>query len=59
LTSLTHFVKARARGATHIVFYRATTWWLDYYPEFAEYLTRTSTPESAPAERRIYELKKQ
>jgi 4-amino-4-deoxy-L-arabinose transferase-like glycosyltransferase len=49
----------RARGATHIAFYRATTWWLDYYPEFAEYLARTSTPVSASKELRIYELKKE
>jgi hypothetical protein len=49
----------RARGATHIAFYRATTWWLDYYPDFAEYLRRISTPMRTPNEMRIYELKKE
>jgi hypothetical protein len=49
----------RARGATHIAFYRATTWWLDYYSEFAEYLARTSTPVMTSREMRIFEFKKE
>lgn len=48
----------RGRGATHVAFYRATTWWLDYYPEFADYLARTSTPVTPPGEIRIYQLNK-
>jgi 4-amino-4-deoxy-L-arabinose transferase-like glycosyltransferase len=49
----------RARGATHVAFYRATTWWLDYYPGFAEYLARISTPVKAAGQVRIYQLKKE
>jgi 4-amino-4-deoxy-L-arabinose transferase-like glycosyltransferase len=56
---ITDLKSLRVRGATHIAFYRATTWWLDYYPEFAEYLERTSTLVSASREMRIYELKKE
>ena len=46
----------RARGATHLVFYRGTMWWLDYYPDFAEYLARISVLEDATADYRIYRL---
>ena len=30
--------KLRSRGATHLVFYAGTQWWLDYYSEFAAHL---------------------
>jgi hypothetical protein len=46
----------RWRGATHLVFYRGTMWWLDYYTDFADYLARTSVLEHATAEYRIYRL---
>jgi len=46
----------RSRGATHLVFCSGTTWWLDYYEEFADYLARNSTLESATADYRIYKL---
>ena len=31
------------RGATHLVFYSSTFWWLDYYKEFTEHLARNAT----------------
>jgi 4-amino-4-deoxy-L-arabinose transferase-like glycosyltransferase len=46
----------RWRGATHLVFYNGTMWWLDYYPDFAEDLARTSVLEEATADYRIYRL---
>jgi 4-amino-4-deoxy-L-arabinose transferase-like glycosyltransferase len=46
----------RWRGATHLVFYSGTMWWLDYYTTFAEYLARTSVLEEATPDYRIYKL---
>jgi hypothetical protein len=53
---VTDLKELRRRGATHLVFYRGTMWWLDYYTDFAEYLARTSVLEGATAEYRIYRL---
>jgi 16S rRNA (guanine(966)-N(2))-methyltransferase RsmD len=48
--------KLRRRGATHLVFYEGTQWWLDYYKEFAEHLaTRATLVEQTP-EFTIYRL---
>jgi hypothetical protein len=44
------------RGATHLVFTTNTLWWLQYYPEFTEYLTENATLIKAAPEFRIYKL---
>jgi len=46
----------RSRGATHIVFYSGTQWWLDYYAEFATHLEKTATLREATSQFRIYAL---
>ena len=44
------------RGATHFVFTRNTFWWLQSYPEFAQYLVQNATPVEATPEFKIYRL---
>jgi 4-amino-4-deoxy-L-arabinose transferase-like glycosyltransferase len=46
----------RRRGATHMVFYRSSFWWLDYYQEFAEHLSGSATLVEATPEFKIYQL---
>ena len=46
----------RGRGATHLVFTSNTSWWLDYYREFAEYLANNAMLMEATGEFRIYKL---
>jgi Dolichyl-phosphate-mannose-protein mannosyltransferase len=48
--------KLRSRGATHLVFYAGTQWWLDYYKEFAEHLAKTATLVEQTPEFTIYKL---
>lgn len=48
--------KLRARGASHLVFYAGTQWWLDYYTEFAAHLNATATLVEQNAEFTIYKL---
>ena len=48
--------KLRARGATHLVFYAGTQWWLDYYKEFAEHLATNATLVEQTREFTIYKL---
>src|SRR6185295_16973604 len=49
--------RLREQGADYIAFYSGTVWWLEYYPEFAQYLTESSTlVEKTPAYE-IYALK--
>jgi hypothetical protein len=48
--------KLRSRGATHLVFYAGTQWWLDYYREFAEHLATGATLVEATPEFTIYKL---
>ena len=48
--------KLRKRGATHLVFYSGTRWWLDYYREFAERLSATSTLVEETPEFTIFRL---
>ncbi len=48
--------KLRGRGATHLVFYSGTQWWLDYYKEFAERLATTATLVERTPEFTIYKL---
>ena len=46
----------RSRGATHLVFYAGTQWWLDYYGSFAEHLARTGTLVEQTPEFTIFKL---
>ena len=48
--------KLRSRGATHLVFYAGTQWWLDYYKEFAEHLATNATLVEQTPEFTIYKL---
>jgi 4-amino-4-deoxy-L-arabinose transferase-like glycosyltransferase len=48
--------KLRSRGATHLVFYAGTQWWLDYYKEFADHLANTATLVEQTREFTIYRL---
>ncbi len=48
--------RLRGRGATHLVFTTNKSWWLDYYPEFAQHLGQTATPLEATSQFRIYKL---
>ena len=48
--------KLRSRGATHLVFYAGTQWWLDYYAEFAAHLANTATLVEQTREFSIYRL---
>ena len=48
--------KLRSRGATHLVFYAGTQWWLDYYKEFAEHLATNATLVEQTREFTIYKL---
>jgi 4-amino-4-deoxy-L-arabinose transferase-like glycosyltransferase len=53
---ISNLEELRGRGATYLVFYNGTTWWLDYYKEFADYLGRNASLQSETAEYRIYRL---
>jgi 4-amino-4-deoxy-L-arabinose transferase-like glycosyltransferase len=53
---ISNLERLRGRGATHLVFYSGTLWWLDYYTDFADYLARNASLESAKADYRIYKL---
>jgi 4-amino-4-deoxy-L-arabinose transferase-like glycosyltransferase len=48
--------KLRNRGATHLVFYAGTQWWLDYYTEFAAHLATTATLVEQTPQFTIYKL---
>jgi 4-amino-4-deoxy-L-arabinose transferase-like glycosyltransferase len=48
--------KLRSRGATHLVFYAGTQWWLDYYAEFAAHLATNATLVERTPEFTIYKL---
>ena len=48
--------KLRKRGATHLVFYSGTQWWLKYYREFAERLGASATLVEETPEFTIYKL---
>ena len=46
----------RKRGASYLVFTSNTSWWLDYYEEFGQYVQNTSTLVEATSEFKIYKL---
>jgi len=48
--------RLRSRGATHLVFYAGTQWWLDYYKEFTGHLATTATLVEQTPEFTIYKL---
>jgi 4-amino-4-deoxy-L-arabinose transferase-like glycosyltransferase len=41
--AIANFERLRNRGASHLVFYAGTDWWLKYYREFAEHLLTSAT----------------
>jgi 4-amino-4-deoxy-L-arabinose transferase-like glycosyltransferase len=53
ITDLEHL---RQQGATHLAFYSATAWWLDFYREFAQHLNATSSPIANTPEYKIFQL---
>jgi len=53
---ITNLEKLRSRGATHLVFYAGTQWWLEYYQEFAAHLANTATLVEQTREFTIYKL---
>lgn len=46
--------RLRGRGAGYFASLRGTAWWLDFYPAFADYLSRRATLVSATADYRLY-----
>ena len=46
----------RKRGASYFVVTSNTSWWLDYYEDFGQYVQRTSTLVAATPEFKIYKL---
>jgi hypothetical protein len=48
--------KLQSRGATHLVFYAGTKWWLEYYKEFAAKLATSATLVEQTPEFTIYKL---
>jgi 4-amino-4-deoxy-L-arabinose transferase-like glycosyltransferase len=48
--------KLRKRGANYLVFTSNTSWWLDYYREFAVHLANSAVLMEATGEFRIYKL---
>jgi 4-amino-4-deoxy-L-arabinose transferase-like glycosyltransferase len=44
----------RRRGATHIVFYSGSLWWLDYYTELAEHVQQTTTVLASTPQFKIF-----
>jgi hypothetical protein len=46
----------RAKGAKYVVFTSDTSWWLDLYPEFRQYLHANSALIAATPEFEIYRL---
>ncbi|HEX7517377.1 MAG TPA: glycosyltransferase family 39 protein [Chthoniobacterales bacterium] len=48
--------KLRGRGASHLVFYSGTRWWLDYYREFAGRLSNSATLVEETSEFTIFRL---
>ena len=50
------FEKLRECGATHLAFYSASFWWLEYYKQFAQHLEANSTVISSSSQWKIYQL---
>jgi 4-amino-4-deoxy-L-arabinose transferase-like glycosyltransferase len=46
----------RKRGASYLVFTSNTSWWLDYYQEFARHLDQTATLTAANSQFKIFQL---
>jgi hypothetical protein len=46
----------RKHGASYLVFTSNTSWWLDYYEEFARHLDQTATPMTSNSQFRIFLL---
>lgn len=54
--AVTGLEKLKRHGATHLVFYSSSFWWLEHYLEFAEQLDATTTLVSATPQFKIYKL---
>ena len=50
-------VQLRGRGATHLALTVSTLWWLDAFPDFAEYLDTTAALVQRSADCALYDLK--
>ena len=46
----------RTRGASYLVFTSNTAWWLDYYAEFGEHVSKVATVLDATPEFKIYKF---
>ncbi len=46
----------RGRGATHLIFYSKTFWWLELYKDFAHHVNEIATPVESNEQFRIYKL---
>ena len=57
--AITNLEQLYQRGATHFVLTAHTLWWLDYYPEFAQYLDKHATLMESSSEYRIYKLNRE
>jgi 4-amino-4-deoxy-L-arabinose transferase-like glycosyltransferase len=55
--AIVDLAQLRQRGATHIVFYSKTFWWLELYKDFARYLEEHATLVESNPQFRIYQLK--
>lgn len=55
--AITDLESLRERGATHIVFYSATLWWLEYYKELADHLNSAAILQVSTPRYKIYQLR--
>ena len=46
----------RKRGASYLVFTSNTSWWLDYYEEFAQHLDQTATRMTTNSQFKVFQL---
>lgn len=54
--AIVNLEELRKRGASYLVFTSNTSWWLDYYAELGDYVTKNSTVVAATPEFKIYKL---
>jgi 4-amino-4-deoxy-L-arabinose transferase-like glycosyltransferase len=54
--AINNLERLHRQGATHFIFTRNTFWWLQSYPEFAQYLVQNARPVEATPEFKIYKL---
>jgi hypothetical protein len=54
--AIVNLEQLRGRGASYFVFPEDTFWWLNYYPDFAQYLNRSAELIRATDDFKIYRL---